>query len=84
MSARTGDYFHGVPAAYEQKPGAADLPGPAHIDWLGVRAIGAPPPAFAGVKTPAPAARAAIDPDDYMAAQTVHHLRPDVHDDGLA
>ena len=83
FKARTGDYFHGVPAAYEQKPGAADLPGPAHIDWLGVRAIGAPPPAFAGVKAPAPPATAAIDPDDYMAAQTVHHLRPDAHDDGL-
>ena len=83
FKARTGDYFHGVPAAYEQKPGAADLPGPAHIDWLGVRAIGAPPPTFAGVKTPAPAATAAIDPDDYMAAQTIHHLRPDAHDDGL-
>ncbi len=83
FKARTGDYFHGVPAAYEQKPGAADLPGAVHIDWLGVRAIGAPPPTFAGVKTPAPAAAAAIDPDDYMAAQTVHHLRPDAHDDGL-
>jgi type IV secretion system protein VirD4 len=83
FKARTGDYFHGVPAAYEQKPGAADLPGPAHIDWLGVRAIGAPPPTFAGVKTPAPATTAAIDPDDYMAAQTIHHLRPDAHDDGL-
>jgi type IV secretion system protein VirD4 len=81
--ARTGDYFHGVPAVYEQKAGAADLPGPAHIDWLGVRAIGAPPPTFAGVKTPAPAATASINPDDYMAAQTVHHLRPDAHDDGL-
>jgi type IV secretion system protein VirD4 len=84
FKARTGDYFHGVPAAYEQKPGAADLPGPAHIDWLGVRAIGAPPPIFAGVKTPAPAATSTINPDDYMAAQTVHHLRPDAHDDGLA
>ena len=83
FKARTGDYFHGVPAAYEQKPGSADLPGPAHIDWLGVRAVSAPPPAFAGVKTPAPAATAAIDPDDYMTAQTVHHLRPNAHDDGL-
>jgi len=36
---RAGDYFHGVPAVYEQRPGAADLPGKAHIDWRGVRAV---------------------------------------------
>ena len=29
FKARAGDYFHGVPAAYEQRPGDADLPGPA-------------------------------------------------------
>ena len=52
FKARTGDYFHGVPARHVQAPGRADLPGPAQIDWLGVRATGGPPPAFEGVKPP--------------------------------
>ena len=80
---RTGDYFHGQPAAYEQKPGAADIPNPAQIDWKGVRAIGAPPPPFKGVQAPA-AAPAQIDPADYLGAQSVHHYRYDYDDDGLA
>ena len=83
FQARTGDYFHGQLAAYQQKPGAADLPGPAHIDWLGVRAIGAPPPAFVGVAAPAPAAQT-IDPDDYTAANAAHRFRDPTDDDGLA
>ena len=80
---RTGDYFHGQPAAYEQKPGAADIPSPAQIDWKGVRAVGAPPPPFKGVQAPA-VAPAQIDPADYLGAQSVHHYRPDDDDDGLA
>jgi len=81
--ARTGDYFHGQPAAYEQRPGAADLPCAAHIDWKGVRAVGAPPPVFQGVTTPV-AASARIDPADYLGAQRHHHLHGDFDDDGLA
>ena len=83
FKARTGDYFHGQPAAYEQKPGAADIPNPAQIDWKGVRAVSAPPPPFKGVQAPA-AAPAQIDPVDYLGAQSVHHYRPDYDDDGLA
>ncbi|MBV9509344.1 MAG: type IV secretory system conjugative DNA transfer family protein [Caulobacteraceae bacterium] len=59
--ARTGDYFHGHPAAYAQAPGEADLPGAAHIDWKGVRAVGAAPPAFSGVAASAPYHEDAID-----------------------
>jgi type IV secretion system protein VirD4 len=83
FQARTGDYFHGQVAAYEQKPGAADLPGPAHIDWLGVRAVGAPPPAFVGVAAPAPVPQT-IDPDDYTAADAAYRFRDPADDDGLA
>ena len=87
FKARTGDYFHGVPAAYEQKPGEADLPGPAHIDWLGVRAVKAPPPPFSGVKTPEGASSSggddAIDPDAYLADPHLRLLRPETADDGL-
>jgi type IV secretion system protein VirD4 len=82
FKARTGDYFHGQPAAYQQKPGAADLPGRAHIDWLGVRAVGDPPPAFVGV-TPPSAPAAAIDPDDYTAFDAANAVRPAADDDGL-
>jgi type IV secretion system protein VirD4 len=90
FKARTGDYFHGVPAAYEQKPGHADLPGPAHIDWLGVRAVGAAPAPFQGVRPPRTAragdeaAPEAIDPDDYLTPLSVHHLQAHALDDGLA
>src|SRR5258708_32149461 len=49
---RAGDYFHGVPAAYEHRPGAADLPAQAHIDWRGVRAVQAAPEGFAGGAPP--------------------------------
>ncbi|HXQ45996.1 MAG TPA: type IV secretory system conjugative DNA transfer family protein, partial [Caulobacteraceae bacterium] len=52
FKARTGDYFHGAPAAYEQRPGHADLPGPPHIDWLGVRAVGPAPVPFQGLRAP--------------------------------
>ena len=83
FQSRTGGYFHGQPAAYQQKPGAADLPGRAHIDWLGVRAIGEPPPAFVGVTAPmAPAAT--IDPEPYLAAEAGHPHRDLADDDGLA
>jgi len=41
---KTGDYFHGKPAAYQQRPGEADLPGRPVIDWARVRAIVAAPP----------------------------------------
>jgi len=54
FKARTGDYFNGVPARYEQRAGSADLPGAATIDWRHVRARGAPPEAFAGVREPTP------------------------------
>jgi type IV secretion system protein VirD4 len=83
FQARTGDYFHGQLATYQQKPGAADLPGAARIDWLGVRAIGAPPPAFVGVATPASPA-AAIDPDDYGGSDAARRFRNSEDDDGLA
>jgi type IV secretion system protein VirD4 len=83
FKARTGNYFHGQPAAYAQKPGAADIPSPAQIDWKGVRAVGAPPPPpFKGVEAPV-AAPARIDPADYLSVHGVHHYRPD-DDDGLA
>ncbi len=86
---RAGDYFHGVPAAYVQQPGRADLPGTAQIDWLGVRAIGAPPEGFEGVRPPSPgdagpdAGGAMIDPEDYLSPLPVDQLRPDADDDGL-
>lgn len=60
FKARTGDYFHGVPAKYEQRPGAADLPGSAQIDWLGVRAAEPAPAGLKGVVPPS----AAAGPDD--------------------
>jgi type IV secretion system protein VirD4 len=83
FKARTGDYFHGQLAAYEQKPGAADLPCAARNDWRGVRAVGAPPPPFKGVQAPAPMEAARIDPADYLGARVEHHLRSDYDDDGL-
>jgi type IV secretion system protein VirD4 len=42
---RTGDYYGRKPAKYIQKPGAADLPGPARIDWVGCKAQ-EPAPAY--------------------------------------
>src|SRR5580704_951475 len=88
FKARTGDYFHGAPAAYEQRPGRADLPGPAQIDWLGVRAVGPAPAPFQGVRTPpfggSEVHPGAIDPDDYMASPADYTHRPHHADDGLA
>lgn len=82
FKARTGDYFNGHPAVYQQLPGAADLPCEAHNDWKGVRAVGAPPPTFKGVAPPGTAPR--IDPSDYVNAQRVHHSHGSYDDDGLA
>ena len=85
FKARAGDYFHGVPATYVQEPGKADLPGPAHIDWKGVRAVTAAPPTFRGVTAPTTAPSdppIAIDPRSYLTPEPVHGLRP--VDDGLA
>jgi len=95
FKARTGAYFHGVPAAYEQRPGAADLPGPASIDWRGVRAVCTPPEAFAGVRVPKPrysgaegAPEAADVPEavlasDYLTLAPVAALRADDDDGSL-
>jgi type IV secretion system protein VirD4 len=95
FKARTGDYFHGVPAAYEQRPGAADLPGPASIDWRGVRAVCAPPEPFAGVRVPkpgyidaeglaeAPGAPEAVLAADYLTMAPVAALRADDDDGSL-
>ncbi|HTX48090.1 MAG TPA: type IV secretory system conjugative DNA transfer family protein [Caulobacteraceae bacterium] len=83
FQARTGDYFHGQLADYEQKPGLADLPCAAHNDWKGVSPVGAPPPPFKGVQTPAAVASARIDPADYLGAQTPHHAHSHYDDDGL-
>jgi type IV secretion system protein VirD4 len=85
FKARAGDYFHGVPATYVQEPGKADLPGPAHIDWKGVRAVTAAPPTFRGVTAPTtapPDPPIAIDPRSYLTPEPVHGLR--AVDDGLA
>lgn len=87
FKARTGDYFHGVPATYVQRPGQADLPGPAHIDWRGVRAAGGPAPVFTGVTKPAPAAAPAtpapIDGGSFLSVDPVEDLRHHPIDDGL-
>lgn len=83
FKARTGDYFHGQPAAYQQKPGAADWPCKPHVDWLGVRAVGEPPPPFKGV-TPPVAEPPRIDPGDYVEVHRLHPAAVDVDDDGLA
>lgn len=83
FKARTGDYFHGTPAAYVQAAGKADLPGRAQIDWLGVRAVGGAPPPFTGVTPPASAGPAhAIDADEYLRTEPVGSIRADA-DDGL-
>jgi type IV secretion system protein VirD4 len=88
FKARTGDYFHGAPATYEQRPGHADLPGPPHIDWLGVRPVGPAPAPFQGVRTPRAGGSdthpGAIDPDDYLASSADHAHRHHHADDGLA
>jgi len=89
FKARAGDYFHGVPAAYVQRPGEADLPGPAQIDWKGVRAVSPAPAPFEGVRAPsAPTSdlaevAAAIEPGDYLTPAPVQGLRAGL-DDGLA
>ena len=79
----------------EQRPGAADLPGPASIDWRGVRAVCAPPEAFAGVRVPkprytgaggpaeAPVAPEAVLAADYLTMAPVAALRPDDDDGSL-
>jgi len=98
--ARAGDYFHGVPAAYVQPPGAADLPSRAQIDWRGVRAVQGPPEAFAGVSPPPfrqPASAAAygaaaedlppsghFDPGEYLDLQPVSALRHGHDDDDFS
>jgi type IV secretion system protein VirD4 len=83
FKARTGDYFHGASAVHEQRPGAADLPGPAHIDWRGVRAVGAAPPPFSGVTAPAgPRPGEPINPAAYQAGGAF--VRDAAVDDGLS
>ena len=52
---RCGDYFHGVLAAWRQRPGAADLPGAARIDWKGVSAAQAAPEGFGASRRPSDA-----------------------------
>ena len=95
--ARCGDYFHGVPAAYKQRPGAADLPGAATIDWKGVRAAQAAPEGFAGIVAPpnrgaasagsvggsgGPGSHpAAIDPGDYLEGAPAAGFRGGFEDD---
>ncbi|OYX69618.1 MAG: conjugal transfer protein TraG, partial [Caulobacter sp. 32-67-35] len=76
FKARTGDYFHGVPAKYEQRPGAADLPGPAQIDWLGVRAAEPAPDGLKGVVPPS--APAAADEGPQSAGDGGHGLHAPV------
>ncbi|HEX7886977.1 MAG TPA: type IV secretory system conjugative DNA transfer family protein [Phenylobacterium sp.] len=86
FQARTSDYFHGATAAYQQKPGHADLPGAPHNDWKGVRAAGAAPPPFEGVVAPRHSSSAtppAIDAGHFMTATSAHYPRADL-DDGLA
>ena len=92
FKARAGDYFNGVPAAYEQRPEAADLPGRASIDWKGVRAGVAAPEGFAGVSPPrarSGAGKGAADApeghltEDYLASQPVAALRPGDDDGSL-
>ena len=92
FKARTGDYFNGVPAAYEQRPEAADLPGRASIDWKGVRAVAAAPESFAGVSPPrarSGAGKGAADApeghltEDYLAPQPIAALRPGDDDGSL-
>ena len=82
-------------ASYEQRPGAADLPGPASIDWRGVRAVCAPPEAFAGVRVPkprysaaegapgAPDAPEAVLAADYLTLAPVAALRAEDDDGSL-
>jgi len=88
FQARAGDYFHGVPAAYRQKPGDADLPGRATIDWKGVRPV-TPTPAPHQPITPIATPEAAAEPPseapipaaDYVDVQSVEALQPDQDDD---
>jgi type IV secretion system protein VirD4 len=88
FQARAGDYFHGAPAVYRQKPGDADLPGRATIDWKGVRAV-TPTPAPHQPITPIATPEAATEPPseapipaaDYVDVQSVEALQPDQDDD---
>lgn len=88
FKARAGDYFHGTPAAYRQRPGKADLPGRAVIDWKGVRAARpapAPHEPITPIAPPEPAAEPTagtpIAAGDYAEVQSVESLRPDQDDD---
>lgn len=83
FKARTGDYYHGVLAKHVQKPGKADLPGPARIDWLGITALSAAAP-YEGVRASSSRvaeASLAIEPDDYLEPSSLQAER--AHDDGL-
>jgi len=77
---KTGDYFHGKPAAYKQRPGEADLPGRPVIDWARVRAVVAapppPPPQFVEPIIPAE------DGDAHSAIEPIEALQHD-DDDSL-
>ena len=80
---RTSDYFHGASAVHAQRPGHADLPGAAHIDWKGVRAVGASPPPYSGVTPPEPTRTGeAINPAVYGSSAAL--ARDAAVDDGLA
>ena len=70
-------------------------PGPASIDWRGVRAVSAPPEPFAGVRVPkprcngaegpaeAPGAPAAVLAADYLTMAPVAALRAEDDDGSL-
>ena len=92
FKARAGDYFNGVPAAYEQRPGAADLPGHARIDWKGVSAVREAPEGFSGVVSPTRRANGSVGASgasegllgqDYLSARPVVALRPGDDDGSL-
>jgi len=83
FKARCGDYFNGVLAAYRQRPGKADLPGPAVIDWMGVRAKQAAPEAFVGVSVPTMAEPVSvqINAGDYRDGAPSARARVALHED---
>ena len=88
FKARTGDYFHGVPAAYQQKPGAADLPGPAQYRLVGrPRGQGAAASLRGRENTrrrrQPRQGRARSTPKPTSLAQSVQLLQPEAVDDGL-
>ena len=62
FKARTGDYFHGVPANFKQTPATFDLPGKACIDWKGQEAV-RPAPTYQGLQ-PIAAQRGDTNDDD--------------------